>query len=174
MVKRLDPERPVLSVYNTPAMTHALFHQIQPEVLLIDPYVLCPESPLGHMSSLVPWLEYSRGIAGDTPLWLIPQAHGSTWGRRAPLPVELRKMFYLYLAHGVRGLIYFIYNWTGVQDALVDEQGVPVDGRLEEIGKLNQVAATLARALDQSFDYELAPGEGKLFRISTAGECASL
>jgi len=143
-VRSVDKERPVLSCYNVPAMTGALFRRIKPEVLLIDPYVLNAESPLGHLASFIPWVEYSRGIAGDTPLWLVLQAHGSVWGRRAPTPGEVRKMVFLSLAHGAQGYFHFVYHWTDVQDTLTDRDGEPADGRLAEIGRLNAIAAKLA------------------------------
>jgi hypothetical protein len=106
----------------------------------------------GDLSSYESEVDRGMRAAGEKPLWIIPQVFGKPNVWLVPTPAEIRAQVWLALAHGAKGMVYFIYqSTTGVQgewlQGLVDMQLKPMNQRLEEIGKINADLKKLAPAL---------------------------
>ena len=101
-----------------------------------------PYWPASEMSFITDLARAQRN-AGTRPLWVIPQVFGrGAGGWRIPTPEEIRAQVWLSLAYGAKGIVYFIYqSTTAIQgeslQGLVDMNLKPMDGRLEEVGRLN-------------------------------------
>jgi len=149
ILEAMDPKHPgfscLLGGYEN------LFKTVDYQTLLIDIYHIYVGWS-GDLSSYES--EVDRGIraAGDKPLWVIPQVFGKPNVWLIPTPAELRAQVWLALAHGAKGMVYFIYqSTTGVQgewlQGLVDMQLKPMDQRLDEMGKINADIKKLAPVL---------------------------
>jgi len=123
-IKRVDSRNRTYIVLCNPR-TFERFAKI-PDVLAIDPY---PVSilPLRYVAFMA---DRAVEAASPSPVWLIPQAFrhgrppkGGRWGwNRFPTPDEERVMVFMGLAHGLKGVIYFIYG------SFIDNPNDPVEG----------------------------------------------
>ncbi|HET6455143.1 MAG TPA: beta-galactosidase, partial [Armatimonadota bacterium] len=139
-----------------------LLKAVDYQVLLIDIYPLSPNWS-GDWSGYIGQLERGQRNAGERPLWVILQAFGkpnNSW--KIPTPEEIRAQVWLALAHGAKGIVYFIYqSTTGFQgewlQGMVDMDLKPMDSRLEEVGRINADITKLAPTL-----LRLKPADFKL------------
>ncbi len=123
-IKRVDKRNPTYIVLCNPRIFER-FAKI-PDVLAIDPYPVS-RSPLRYVAYMA---DRAVTAASPSPVWMIPQAfrHGRPsrrghWGwNRFPAPDEERVMVFMGLAHGLKGVIYFIYS------SFVDNPNDPVEG----------------------------------------------
>jgi hypothetical protein len=129
-----------------------LLKTVDYQVLMIDIYPLHPTWS-GDWNGYISELERGMRNQGDRPLWVILQAFGkpnNAW--KIPTAEEIRAQVWLALAHGAKGIIYFIYqSTTGFQgewlQGLVDMDLKPMDGRLAEVGRVNEQVTKLAPLL---------------------------
>ena len=138
-----------------------LLKTVDYQVLMIDIYPLHPNWS-GDWSGYIAELERGQRNAGSRPLWVIMQAFGkpnNSW--MIPNAEQVRAQVWLALAHGAKGMLYFIYqSTTGFQgewlQGLVDMDLKPMDGRLDEVGRLNanikKIAPTLLKLKPAEFD----------------------
>jgi hypothetical protein len=139
-----------------------LLKAVDYQVLLIDIYPLSPNWS-GDWSGYIGQLERGQKNAGERPLWVILQAFGkpnNSW--KIPTPEEIRAQVWFALAHGAKGIVYFIYQSTaGFQgewlQGMVDMDLKPMDGRLDEVGRINAHVTRLAPTL-----LKLRPADFKL------------
>ena len=132
-------------------------------VLLLDAYPLVSDWS-GGFSDYIARLERGRRNAGDRPLWIAPQAFGKPNAWKTPAPEEIRAQVWLALAHGAKGLVHFIYqSTTGLEGdgilGLVDMDLKPIDGRLDELERLNADLDRLSPTLLSLRPAEVAPPE---------------
>jgi hypothetical protein len=99
-------------------------------------------------------LDRARQAAGDGLLWVIPQCFGfgGPNPHGIPVPHEVSLMVWEAIAHGAKGIIYFIYqSTTNVQGewlrGIVDENLQPMDHRYEEVRRLNAALSKVADVL---------------------------
>lgn len=129
-----------------------LLKTVDYQVLVIDIYPLHPNWS-GDWNGYIGELQRGQRNQGDRPLWVILQAFGkpnNAW--KIPTPEEIRAQVWLALAHGAKGIIYFIYqSTTGFQgewlQGMVDMDLKPMDGRLDEVGRINEQVTKLAPTL---------------------------
>ena len=138
-----------------------LLKTVDYRVLLIDIYPL-GVGWNGDFSGYIHELERGARNAGDRPLWVILQAFGKPNAWKIPTPEEIRAQVWLALAHGAKGIVYFIYqSTTGYQgewlQGLVDMDLKPMDSRLDEVGRINADIKKLAPTLPK-----LKPADFKL------------
>lgn len=122
------------------------------QVLVIDIYPLHPNWS-GDWNGYISELQRGQRNQGDRPLWVILQAFGkpnNSW--KIPTPEEIRAQVWLALAHGAKGIVYFIYqSTTGFQgewlQGMADMDLKPMDGRLDEVGRINKQITQLAPTL---------------------------
>lgn len=110
-----------------------------------------PYWPSGTQSFISDLARAQRN-AGARPLWVIPQAFGKAGQWRIPTPEELRAQVWLSLAYGAKGIVHFLYQSTTkfqgeYLQGLVDMNLKPMDGRLEEVARLNAAMKKLAPTL---------------------------
>ena len=138
-----------------------LLETVDYQVLLTDIYPIVTTFS-GDLSYFILEAERGQRNAGNRPLWVIPQAFGRGMGVwRIPTPEELRAQVWLALACGAKGILYFIYqSTTSFQGewlkGLVDMDLKPMDGRWDEVAKINsdlrKLAPTLLRLKPAVFD----------------------
>lgn len=173
-LEAIDPERPAFSCLL--GSYEKLLETVDYRVLVIDLYPVGPNWN-GDWSGYIAGLQRGQANAGDRPLWVILQAFGKPGSWKVPEPEEIRAQVWMALAHGAKGIIYFIYqSTTGIQgewlQGMVDmDLNVP-DGRLAEAGRLNSdiqiLAPVLMRLKPTSFDVPDLP-EGVLAKPFTDG-----
>jgi hypothetical protein len=137
-----DPDHPSFGCpTNAGGSYDDLLPAVELPVLLVDAYPLVSDWS-GGFSDYIARMESSRWNAGDRPLWIAPQAFGKRNRWKTPTPEEIRAQVWLALAHGAKGLVHFIYQSTtglhgdGIQ-GLVDMDLKPIDGRLDELERIN-------------------------------------
>ncbi len=149
----------------------ALQAGMRSRVLFMDVYPLAEDKALGDFSDAWPrgdpedgsfaggadqptyyeYLDLAREAVPDVPQWVIVQAfepippeHPHYW--RMPEPVELRHEVMAALAHGAKGIFYFLYqseSWVhGLRDA--DGRATP---QLEEAARVNAKVRKLGPTL---------------------------
>ncbi len=110
------------------------------------------------------------------PFWFIAQAHGWAPGLRDPTKEEIRAMVHLALAHGAKGIYYFMYSSHVDGDGVADIDGL-VDGtysttgneKWTEVQALNEMLEELTGTLLQLTSDEVFSGdspEGFVFGLS--------
>lgn len=149
-LETVDPSHPgfscLLSNYED------LLKTVDYQVLMVDIYPLSPNWS-GDWSGYIAQLERGQKNAENRPLWVIMQAFGkpnNSW--MIPNAEQIRAQVWLALAHGAKGVLYFIYqSTTGFQgewlQGLVDMNLKPMDGRLAEVGHINADITKLAPIL---------------------------
>lgn len=160
----LDPQTPTMSCYLGLSDINALCRKADPPVLLIDVYPLLADSPAGDFKmrghalpnmDMAEYIDSARGSAKDKPLWVTLPAFSSVWPEsgkprfRMPSPKELRAMVYLSVAHGAKGIAYFLYESVDSKERLIGM--IDPDGRpnpiWEEVGKINAELEAIAPTL---------------------------
>ncbi len=167
----------------------ALQAGMQSRVLFMDVYPLAEDKAIGDFSDAWPrgdpddgsfaggadqptyyeYLDMARQAVPDVPQWVIVQAfepippeHPHYW--RMPEPAELRHEVMAALAHGAKGIFYFLYqseSWVhGLRDA--DYQPTP---QLEEAIRINAKVQKMGPTLlkihrDDAHAPEVDQGEG--------------
>ncbi len=165
-LEALDPKHPgfscLLGAYEE------LLETVDYQVLMIDIYPLHPNWS-GDWTHYIRELERGQRNQGDRPLWVILQAFGkpnNAW--KIPTAEEIRAQVWLALAHGAKGIVYFIYqSTTGFQgewlQGMVDMDLKPMDGRLAEVGRINaqihKLAPTLLRLKPAEFALPSVPDQ---------------
>jgi hypothetical protein len=159
-----DPDHPSLGYPTNSAGTcEDVLRAVELPVLLLDAYPLVSDWS-GGFSDYIARLERGRRNAGDRPLWIAPQAFGKPNAWKTPAPEEIRAQVWLALAHGAKGLVHFIYqSTTGLEGdgilGLVDMDLKPIDGRLDELERLNADLDRLSPTLLSLRPAEVAPPE---------------
>ena len=162
VLETVDPKHPAFSCLL--GGYEDLLKTVDYHVLLIDIYPL-GTSWSGDFSGYISELERGSRNAGDRPLWVILQAFGKPNAWKVPTPEEIRAEVWLALAHGAKGIVYFLYqSTTGYQSewlqGMVDMDLKQPDGRLEEIGKINadlhKLAPTLLNLKPAEFEIPFA------------------
>ncbi len=136
---------------------------VEPSELLVDFYTFGLNVPSpgqsgyaaglqGALSSLVSWYGTAREVVREAgiPLWVLVQAHSWPGGLRDPSPQEIRVQVHLALAHGARGIYYFMYSSHTNDDGRPDLQGL-VDPHYRITPKWREVQA-LNRMLQEHDD----------------------
>jgi len=155
LLQALDPEHPGFSCLNTG--WGETFPQVGYHVLLVDIYPVYWARLQGEvLDGYIAALDRASDVAGDSPLWVIPQCFGfgGPNPHGIPEPHEVSLMVWEAIAHGAKGIIYFIYqSTTDVQGewlrGIVDEQLQPMDHRYDEARHLNRAIAAVADTLLQ-------------------------
>jgi hypothetical protein len=149
VLEAVDPNRPgfscLLGGYED------LLKTVDYQVLLIDIYPL-GVGWNGDFSGYIGELQRGARNAENRPLWVILQAFGKPNAWKIPTPEEIRAQVWLALAHGAKGIVYFIYqSTTGHQgewlQGLVDMDLKQMDSRLDEVGRINADIRKLAPTL---------------------------
>ncbi len=150
-----DSKHRAFNCIDKPAEVGGFYNLVKPEIIMCDIYPVSAGSSLGHTGRLVEDLDLIRSaIPASTPIWMVLQAHGWNGGKylREPIPSEIRAMTYLSLAHGAKGIIYFIYQTIGKGSAdarlegLLNINGDPTP-KWDEVGKLSRELNKLAPIL---------------------------
>jgi hypothetical protein len=123
-IRKIDGRNPTYVVLCRPPIFE-MFSGI-PDILAVDPYPVT-HLPLDYVSYMTNRI---REASKPKPIWVIPQAfrfaRPTSEGRwpwpRYPTPEEERLMTYMALAHGAKGIVYFVYN------SWVDYPRDPVQG----------------------------------------------
>ncbi len=127
LLKRLDPDRLRFSCLDNMDTMERILLKYHPEDLMIDVYPLTHNTPIGDFSrgqgerqdySFTQYIDKAQSYMPNRPMWIILQAFGHALGPdkgrfqlwRDPIPLEIRVMTYLAIAHGVKGIIYFLYE----------------------------------------------------------------
>ncbi len=148
-LEAVDPGHPsfscLLSSYES------TLREVDYNVLLVDIYPLWT-SWSGDWSYYISELARGQANAGDRQFWVIPQLFGKPGAWKIPTPEEIRAELWLALAHGAKGFQSFIYqSTTWIQgewlQGLMDMNMNPMDGRLDEMGRLNADIAKLGPTL---------------------------
>lgn len=149
MLKSIDPKHSsfscLLGEYGD------LLKTVDFPVLLIDPYpIAC--SWQGNFGRYEAELERAKRNAGYRPLWVIVQAFGKPAYYNVPTPEQIRAQVWLSIAHGAKGILYFIYQSTTAKQGeclqgLVDKNLKPIDARWEKIGSINKELERLSGIL---------------------------
>lgn len=124
-----------------------LLETVNYPVLLIDIYPIGPNWN-GSFAGYIGELERGQRNAGGRPMWVILQAFGKPNAWKIPTSEEISAQVWLALAHGAKGIVYFIYqSTTGYQgewlQGMVDMDLKPMDDRLEGVGKINETLRKL-------------------------------
>ncbi len=195
-IEQADPGAYALSSWADVNNMAALQAGMQSRVLFMDVYPLAEDKAIGDFSDAWPrgdpddgsfaggadqptyyeYLDMSREAVPGVPQWLIVQAfepippeHPHYW--RMPEPVELRHEVMAALAHGAKGIFYFLYqseSWVhGLRDA--DYRPTPL---LEEAARVNakvqQMGPTLL-AIERADAFRPAVSAGEGFAYTDAG-----
>ncbi|HJN16079.1 MAG TPA: beta-galactosidase, partial [Armatimonadota bacterium] len=155
LLQALDPEHPGFSCLNWG--WEETFPQVGCEVLLVDIYPVYWNRLEGEvLDGYIAALDRAHRAAGDSPLWLIPQCFGfgGSSPHGIPAPNEVSLMAWEGIAHGAKGIMYFLYqSTTDVQGewlrGIVDERLQPMDHRYNEVRRLNAALAAVADTLLQ-------------------------
>jgi len=152
VVEALDPDRPGFSCLNTGWET--IYPQVGYQVLLVDIYPVYSNRLKGNvLQGYIGAVDRARRAASDGPLWVIPQAFGFKHRKGSiPTPNELSLMVWEAVAHGAKGIIYFIYqSTTQIQGewlrGLVGMDLEPMDHRHEEVRRINAALKPIAETL---------------------------
>ena len=151
-VESVDPQRCAINTLDKPEHVKSFCMKVNPKVVMHDNYPL-KFSPNDNFRTFTKELDLVRSsIPPETPLWLVLQAHGfdrSVAYLREPTPQELRAMTYLAIAHGAKGIIYFLYQTMGEAGGmygLLDKEGKST-AKWEELGRLAPKLQALAPTL---------------------------
>ncbi len=136
-----DPEHPGFCAFAKSGHLAHLMDTIDPAVCFFDYYPLSiyaevnPNSLREYVASVD---EAARlAAANRVPFWMIVQGCGITRNLRVPTPEELRCMAFLALAHGAKGIFYFMYQTSGVVKGLLTLDNAPT-ARMEAAARLNK------------------------------------
>ena len=121
-----DPDRPAFTVLDKPMDTRDLLATF--DVIGTDPYPICNPRPIDICTG---WPLTTRKMTfGMRPIWQVPQAFDWHWHRRNfrhgmdqhhfPTREEFMSMAWQPLAVGVKGLIWYSFNWF-IKDIPQDE-----------------------------------------------------
>jgi len=188
-VEREHPGAYALSSWADVDSMAALQAGMHSRVLFMDVYPLAEDKAIGDFSDAWPrgnpedgsfaggadqptyyeYLDMSREEVPGVPQWVIVQAfepvppeHPHYW--RRPEPAELRHEVMAALAHGAKGIFYFLYQSESWVDGLRDgayrstpllEEAVRLNARVQKMGPL-----LLAIERDDRFRPEVDRGEG--------------
>ena len=159
-----DPDHPSLGgpSYSAGTSEDGL-RAVELPLLLLGSYPLVSDWSR-DFSDTITRIERGRRNAGARPFWIAPQAFGQRNAWKTPAAEEIRAQVWLGLAHGAKGLVHFIYQSTtglegdGIQ-GLVDMDLKPIDGRLDELKRLNADLDRLSPTLLSLCPAEFAPPE---------------
>ena len=153
IIEALDPERPgfscLLGNYDD------LFRQVGYHVLLVDIYPVYTQRLQGDvLHGYISAVDHAREVAAGKPVWVIPQCFGfgKPQPRAIPTPNEVSLMVWEAIAHGAKGIVYFIYqSTTGIQgewlQGIVNMDLEPLDHRHAEVQRVNAAVRKLAPTL---------------------------
>ena len=147
-----DPEHPSLAcIADVAGQYENVLSTLQLPTLLVDAYPLVNDWS-GDFSEHVVQLQRAQRLAGDRPLWIAPQVFGKLNRWKNPTRAEIRVQIWLAIAHGAKGFMHFIYqSTTGAEgdaiQGLVDSNLDPIDGRLDELKRINADLARLSPTL---------------------------
>ncbi|UCH33537.1 MAG: beta-galactosidase [Armatimonadota bacterium] len=109
-IKRQDPDTPCFFIDNDPNEFPSCLPLV--DVAVLDPYEL--REPRGDIRTQGVTMDYARRLLDDdAPLLAVLQAHGFAGEQpilAKPTPQQLRAETYLALAHGARGIFYFVFD----------------------------------------------------------------
>ncbi len=130
-----------------------LYRQVGYHVLLVDIYPVSGSNRLqgGALDGYIAAVDRARETAAGKPMWVIPQAFGFGQPKphSIPAPNEISLMVWEAIAHGAKGIMYFIYqSTTGIQgewlQGIVDMKLQPMDHRYEEVRRTNAAVRAVA------------------------------
>lgn len=115
-IKEIDPDHPAFNCLDKPEYVASFCAKVNPKIVLHDNYPL-KFAPSDNFKNFTKEIDLVRSSTPEkTPLWIIVQAHGfdsKAEYLREPTPQELRAMTFLAIAHGAKGIIYFLYQTLG-------------------------------------------------------------
>jgi hypothetical protein len=114
-----DPMHPGIACLMLQDRISACYSAMRPDVLMIDVYAASLERPEGNFhdvfetgQEMCDYIDQARGnihALDDTSLWTVLQTFGGS-GFRKPTVNEIRAMSWLSVAHGAKGLDWFIWH----------------------------------------------------------------
>lgn len=136
-----DPEHPGFCAFARTDYIADLMDTIDPAVCLFDYYPLNIYTEI-HPASFSDYIarvdEAARlAAANRVPFWMIAQGCGITRNLRLLTPEEQRCMALLALAHGAKGIFYFMYQTSGAVKGLLTLDNAPT-ARMEAAARLNE------------------------------------
>ena len=150
VVEALDPVHPGFSCLLGDYA--ALYKQVGYQVLLVDIYPVYSARLQGDvLKGYIGAVDRAREVAAGKPMWVIPQCFG--FGKPEvhgiPAPNEVSLMVWEAIAHGAKGIVYFIYqSTTGIQgewlQGIVDMKLNPMDHRHNEVRALDAAVKAVA------------------------------
>lgn len=109
-ILRIDPEHPGFSCFNDPrSLKVARMEGVLSEAAF-DIYPFAPGTPVGEFGYFLRRTEKFEEASDGLPKWFVLQAHAYPGVLRYPTPLELRAMTHIALAHGAKGIFYFLYQ----------------------------------------------------------------
>jgi len=189
------PDKIVLSSWADVDNMAELQEGMQSKVLFMDIYPISEDSAIGDFSDAWPrgnaedgsfalgedqpsyfeYLDMAREAAPNLPQWLIIQAfepippeHPHYW--RLPTPKEMRLEVFSGLAHGAKGIFYFLYqseSWVhGLRDANYKKTPL-LDEAMQINEKLRAMSETLL-GLERDQVNKVGVNQGEAFSFSSA------
>jgi hypothetical protein len=189
-VERMDPGALALSSWADVNNMAALQAGMHSRVLFMDVYPLAEDKEIGDFSDAWPrgnpddgsfaggadqptyfeYLDMSRAEVPGVPQWVIVQAfepipseHPHYW--RMPEPVELRLEVFAALAHGAKGIFYFLYQSEGWVHGLRDADYRPT-ALLDEARRINakvQAMGAVLLAIERDDAHRPRASDGEAF-----------
>lgn len=142
----VDPTRPAFSCLCAIDDKEGLIREWDPAMVVYDRYPLGDRTPEGAFGSFASGVDTAHRFAGERPLWMVVQACAhAVGGLRAPTPNEIRAMTWLSLAHGARGIFFFLYNSNTQSEHLIGLDQLP--DQFAEVSSLAVVLKRLAPVL---------------------------
>ncbi len=203
-IEARDRDAVVLSPWANVDNMKVLQAGMQSKILYYDLYPFAEGTPTGDLSDAWPrgdaeegsfaggadqptyteYIEMTRNEIPDIPQWIVIQAFEQDephyW--RMPQPKEMRLEIFLALAHGVKGIYYFLYQseeWidgirdTNYQPGLLYDEMVSINRKISEMG---ETLLTIERIPDLNIEqpdggevHPFTDGEGRdyLFVVNT-------
>ncbi|HNT33579.1 MAG TPA: hypothetical protein PKH07_01110 [bacterium] len=142
----VDPRRAAFSCLCGIGDKEQLIKEWNPSMVVYDCYPLRKDSPVGDFGGFCPSVDTAFRFADGRPLWMVVQTCAHTeGGLRIPTPAEIRAMTYLSLAHGAKGLFFFLYNSNTQTERLIGLDVLPE--HFAEVADLTAKMKSLSRQL---------------------------
>jgi len=127
VLEAVDPERTGFSCLCSIHDKGSLIEEWDPAMLAYDCYPLHRSSAAGDFGPFAANVDTAYRMADGRPLWMVVQAcgHGLP-GLRIPTPEEIRAMTYLSVAHGARGVFFFLYTSNTQNEHLIGLDELPL------------------------------------------------
>jgi len=109
-ILRTDPAHPGFSCFNDPRSLDAARKEGVLSEAAFDVYPFTPRTPVGEFGYFLERLGKFEEASGGLPKWFVLQAHAYPGVLRYPTPSELRATTHIALAHGAKGIFYFLYQ----------------------------------------------------------------